>query len=296
MTRPVLLLLTALAPAIWGSTYLVTTEFLPADMPLTSAAIRALPAGLLLLLIARELPSAAWIAKLLLLGALNFSLFWWLLFVAAYKLPGGVAATLGSLQPLIVIFASYFLLGSAIRVTALIAGIGGIAGVALLLLTPEAGFDLIGILAGFGGAASMAFGVVLTRKWQPPVSPLTFTAWQLVAGGLLLVPPALMLEPALPSLSTANILGYTYLSLIGGALTYILWFRGIAALDPNTISPLGFLSPASAVLLGWVFLSQPLGPWQLVGIGLVLVSIWLATRDPGTPSVPLLKPTRSAPS
>ncbi len=290
MTRAVTLLLTALAPAIWGSTYLVTTEFLPADMPLTSAALRALPAGLLLLLVARELPSVAWIGKLLLLGALNFSLFWWLLFVAAYKLPGGVAATLGALQPLIVVFASHFLLGAAIRPAALIAGIGGIAGVALLLLTPEAGFDLVGVLAGVGGAVSMAFGVVLTRKWQPPVSLLTFTAWQLVAGGLLLVPAALMLEPPLPSLTTANIFAYGYLSLIGGALTYILWFRGIALLDPNTISPLGFLSPASAVLLGWVFLSQPLSPLQLAGIGLVLASIWLATRPTGPPPPVLIRP------
>ena len=41
--------LTALAPAIWGSTYLVTTEFLPAGYPLTLAVLRALPAGLLLM-------------------------------------------------------------------------------------------------------------------------------------------------------------------------------------------------------------------------------------------------------
>ena len=40
--------LTALAPAIWGSTYLVTTEFLPPDRPLLAGMIRALPAGLYL--------------------------------------------------------------------------------------------------------------------------------------------------------------------------------------------------------------------------------------------------------
>ncbi len=51
---------TALAPAIWGSTYIVTTAFLPAGYPLTVAMLRALPAGLLLLLLVRKLPYGIW--------------------------------------------------------------------------------------------------------------------------------------------------------------------------------------------------------------------------------------------
>ena len=93
-------LITAIAPAIWGSTYLVTTEFLPADHPLHVAMLRALPAGILLLLFVRQLPQGIWWLKVFVLGGLNFSIFWWLLFEAAYRLPGGVAATLGAIQPL----------------------------------------------------------------------------------------------------------------------------------------------------------------------------------------------------
>ena len=48
--------LTATAPLIWGSTYLVTTEFLPPDVPLLSASLRTLPVGLLMLLCLRQLP------------------------------------------------------------------------------------------------------------------------------------------------------------------------------------------------------------------------------------------------
>ena len=68
--------LTAIAPAIWGSTYLVTTEFLPHGYPLTVAMLRALPAGLILLLIVRQLPQGIWWARSFILGALNFSFFW----------------------------------------------------------------------------------------------------------------------------------------------------------------------------------------------------------------------------
>ena len=60
MNRYWILFLTALAPIVWGSTYLVTTEMLPAGMPLTLAMLRALPAGLLLLLFLRKLPQGIW--------------------------------------------------------------------------------------------------------------------------------------------------------------------------------------------------------------------------------------------
>ncbi|RKQ70353.1 EamA family transporter [Oceanibaculum indicum] len=276
MSRTSDLLLTAIAPAIWGSTYIVTTELLPEGYPVTVAMLRALPAGLLLLLLVRALPQGIWWARAFVLGALNFSVFWWLLFVAAYSLPGGVAATVGAIQPLIVLLLARLALGSALRPLAVLAALSGIGGVAMLILTPAAALDPVGIAAGLGSAVSMALGTVLSRRWQPPVSPLTFAAWQLSAGGLLLLPAALWLEPPLPALSAANLLGLTYLGLIGAALTYILWFRGIARLEPSVVSPLGFLSPMTAVILGWAVLGQALSPLQLAGMAVVLGSVWLS--------------------
>ena len=278
MSRNNDLLLTAIAPAIWGSTYLVTTEFLPDGYPLTVAMLRALPAGMLLLLLVRQFPTGIWWLKVFVLGALNSTFFWWLLFVAAYRLPGGVAATLGATQPLVVIFLARFLLGSNIRTISIVAAIAGMGGVALLTLTHQAALDPIGILAGLAGALSMACGTVLSRRWQPPVSSLTFTAWQLTAGGILLLPASLLLEPSLPELTNSNIFGFIYLGLIGGALTYILWLRGISRLEPTVISPLGFLSPLTAVILGWYVLGQNLNLLQILGIVIVLISVWLSQR------------------
>ncbi|MDD7911454.1 EamA family transporter [Pseudovibrio exalbescens] len=270
------ILLTALAPAIWGSTYYVTTEFLPQGYPITMAALRALPAGLLLLLLVRRLPSREWVGRIFLLGAFNFAIFWVMLFVAAYRLPGGVAAIVGAVQPLFVIFIAFYLIKTPIFLFAVISAIGGIFGVALLLLGPSAALDPIGIIAGLAGALSMAFGTVLSRKWKPPVSLLTFTAWQLSAGGLLLLPLAYFMEPALPPLTSTNILGIAYLGLIGAALTYYIWFRGVGLLAPSAVSTLGFLSPTTAVILGWVLLDESLTPVQMLGVGVVLASIWVS--------------------
>ncbi len=293
MSRSTDLILTALAPAIWGSTYFVTTEFLPQGYPVTLAVLRALPAGLLLLLLVRHLPPRAWLGRVLLLGAFNFAIFWVLLFVAAYRLPGGVAATLGATQPLIVLVLARLAMGTPVRVLSVLAAFAGLGGVALLVLQPGAALDPLGIAAGLGGAASMAAGTVFSRKWQPPVPPLTFTAWQLTAGGLLLIPVALFSEPALPSLSTANIGGMLYLGLIGAALTYLLWFRGIARIEPGAISMLGMMSPVTAVLLGWGLLQQALSPMQIAGALTVLGSVWLGQR---AARAPLRRPARPRPA
>lgn len=278
MSRTTDVLLTALAPAIWGSTYLVTTEALPAGYPVTLAALRALPAGLLLLAVTRCLPPRVWLGRVFLLGAFNFALFWVLLFVAAYRLPGGVAATLGALQAMMVILMARGWLGTPIRAGAVAAAAAGVLGVALLLIGPEATLDPIGIAAGLGGAASMAAGTVLSRKWQPPVSALSFTAWQLTAGGAILLPLALIVEPALPPLSVINLAGLVWLCLIGAAATYALWFRGVARLEPGAVSMLGMMSPVTAVILGWIWLGQSLSLLQGVGATIVLGSVWFGQR------------------
>lgn len=297
MSRTTDILLTALAPAVWGSTYLVTTEALPAGYPITMAALRALPAGLMLLAVTRCLPPRDWLGRVFLLGSFNFAVFWALLFVAAYRLPGGVAATLGSLQAMMVIFMARGWLGTPIRRAALAAAGTGVLGVALLLIGPDAGLDPVGLAAGLGGAASMAAGTVLSRKWQPPVSALSFTAWQLAAGGLILLPLALIMEPTLPHLTMTNLAGLVWLGLVGAALTYALWFRGVARIEPGAVAMLGMMSPVTAVLLGWVVLGQSLTLLQGLGAIVVLGSVWVGQKanrasNAGAPMVAAKVPAR----
>lgn len=285
MSRSLDALLAASAPVIWGSTYIVTTQLLPAGYPLTDAVLRALPAGLLLLLLTRRLPPRAWIGRLLILGALNFGIFWSALFVAAYRLPGGIAATLGAIQPLIVLVLARLILEVPLTGRRLAAAIAGIFGVGLLVLDPHARLDTLGVVAALVGAVAMAGGVVLTRKWRPDESALTFTAWQLVAGGVLLLPVALALEPPLPALTGANIAGFVWLGLFGAAISYFFWFRGIERLGPAAVTGFGFLSPLTAVLLGWVILGEALAPQQFAGAVIVLACTWISSR-PDKPRQP----------
>lgn len=266
------LALTALAPLVFGSTYYVTTEYLPADRPMFTALMRALPAGLLLLGVTRVLPRGEWLWKAGVLGLLNIGAFFPLLFLAAYRLPGGVAAVLSSAQPMFALGLAALLLNEKPTLRKVSAGLIGLLGVAMVVLKSTAVLDTVGVVAGLLGAASMGAGIVLTKKWGRPegVGPLGMTGWQLTAGGIMLLPLALLVEGAPPALDGRAVGGYLYLGLIGTAAAYGLWFRGLGKLPASSASLLGLLSPLSAAVIGWVALGQALGPIQVLGIVIAL--------------------------
>lgn len=267
--------LTALAPMAWGTTYLVTTELLPAGHPLFAGLLRALPAGLLLLAFLRRLPHGVWWWRALALGALNIGFFFPLLFLTAERLPGGVAATVGAIQPLLVVLLALPLLGE--RPTGARVGwaLAGAAGVALVVLSPGARLDPVGIVAGAAGALSMATGIVLTRRWGRPdgVSSPALVSWLLTAGGLVLLPATFLVEGAPPAIDAAAAGGYLWLGVIGGLVAYLLWFRGVGRLPVASTALLGLLSPVVAAVLGWLVLGQDLRPVQLAGFALALAAI-----------------------
>ncbi len=271
---------TALAPLTWGTTYLVATQLLPLKRPLLAAALRALPIGLLLLAGTRRLPRGRWWWRAGALGALNIGALFALLFIAAERLPGGVAATAGAVSPLLVAALAWPVLGDRPTPRALVAGLAGLAGIALLVLRADARLDALGVLAGLAGALSLASGTVLTKRWgRPAATPLpAFTAWQLVAGELLLAPLALLVEGPPPPLGPRALLGFAYLGLVGTGAAYALWFRGIERMPAPAVALLALLSPIVATGAGFLVLRQTLTPPQAMGAALVLGSILAGQR------------------
>lgn len=155
--------------------------------------------------------------------------------VTTEHLPGGVAATFGAVQPLIVAALAVAVLGEPPSGWRLGWGAAGVVGV---VLGPDAALDPVGIAAGLAGAVSMALGVTLTKRWGRPthLSPVGYAGWQLTAGGL-------------------------------------LWFRGIGALPVASVAILGLLSPLVAAGLGAALLGQLLTPLQLLGFAVSLSAI-----------------------
>ncbi len=219
-------LTTVLAPIAWGTTYVTITKLLPADRPLLVAAMRVVPAAIALLVVAQIVspwrPHGHDWWRTGVLALFNFGLFFPLLAVAVYRLPGGVAAAAGGLQPLLVAGLTWL---SSRRTPSRrdieIACVAAV-GVALVVVRPNAGIDTVGVLAALAANLSFATGVVLTKRFPAPPNRLAATAWQLLLGGALLVPLMLVVEGAPPPLSTGNLAGFAYLSLVGTALAFVL--------------------------------------------------------------------------
>ncbi|MCR3719684.1 putative blue pigment (indigoidine) exporter [Prauserella flava] len=260
---------------MWGTTYVVTTQLLPPGHPLFAALVRALPAGLAAMLLTRKFPRGEWLWKAAVLGTLNIGAFFPLLFLAAERLPGGVAATLGATQPIIVALAVVGVLGQRLSLPRLGWGVVGVSGVALVVLGPEAALDPLGSAAGLGGAVSMALGVTLTKRWGRPegVGALSFAGWQLAAGGFVLLVPALVIEGVPGRIDVAGVAGYAWLGIVGGLLAYTVWFNGLRRLPVTATALLGLLSPLVAATLGVLVLGEVLSVVQLGGFALALTAM-----------------------
>lgn len=280
MSQLTIILLTTLVPLIWGSTYIVATELLPQGYPFLASLLRILPAGIILLAFNRVLPKGKDWLKVIILGILNMGLLQMMVFVAAYRLPGGLAAILVALQPFIVMVLMTTVAKVRLPTAAWIAGLSGFVGMILMLYSPNMTIDWIGVVAALLSALSMALGVFFSRYWRVDLPLFAFTGWQLFFAGLFILPFYWTME-SWPVMTTVNVIGYLYLCIFGAIISYVLWFQGIKYLSPAFVSSLGLLSPVSAFCLGWIFLGQSLSWISMIGLSIVLVSIFIVQRALG---------------
>jgi probable blue pigment (indigoidine) exporter len=276
---------TVLAPISWGTTYVTVTELLPAGRPILLASLRVVPAGLALVVAgvvaSRWRPRGPEWKRTAKLTIFNFGFFFPLLSVAVYRLPGGVAAAVGGLQPLFVGALSWPLAGRRPRARDLAIGLAAALGVALVAIRPGADLDPVGLLAAVGANLSFAIGVVLTKRYPAPSNRIAATGWQLLMGGAVLLPLAFIVEGAPPPLSARNLAGFTYLSMVGTAFAFIVWFNGVRRLPTAAPPLLGLAAPITGATLGWVVLGQSLSPLQATGFAITIGAIvYGATLSP----------------
>ena len=271
-------LVTAIAPVAWGANYFVTRQFLPAGLPLYGAAIRALPAGLLLLALCRTRPRGSWWWRSLVLGTLNVGAFFVLIYLTAQLLPTNVASTLMATSPLAMMLLAWALLAERPG-AAHLAGAGiGIMGVCLMLFTGAASVDLLGVLASAGAMMMSAVGYVLARRWSGEADVLASTSWQLIAGGVVLLPFAVVVEGVPPAMGGMAILAFGYVTIIATAVAFTAWFTGLRRLPAATVGLIGLLNPVTGVLLGTAIGGEELTARQLCGLVLVFGGIILGQR------------------
>jgi probable blue pigment (indigoidine) exporter len=265
-------LFAAAATILWGFTYIVSSTMLPHN-PWFIGAVRAFGGAIPLLLIARELPPRTYWPKLIALGTLNTGLFFGLLFIAALRLPGGVAGIFQAFGPLFSVVLVWPLLGhkpTGIKILSLAIGVVGIA---FVVLKGGASLDTAGVLAGLGSALSVALGGVLVQKWKQPLSMPGFTAWQLVVAGVELSFATAFFGDVPAQITGTNVLGLAIVAIALTSVPFFLWFKAIQSEGAAGVAPFFLLTPIVAFILDATF--KGVVPTPLQGIGVVLVIVGL---------------------
>ena len=240
--------------------------------------MRALPVGLLLLAFRHRLPTGDWWWKAIVLGLCNIGMFFPLIFVSAYHLPGGLASTLQATSPLAVMVIAWLLIGERAGLVRVVAAVVGLVGVGLLVLRNPGGVDTLGLLGAFGSVLVSAVGFVLVKRWKAPVDLLTLVSWQLVVGGLVLLPVGLVVEGGPPAMDLHAALGFLWIAGAGTGLAYVCWFHGLARMSAGAVSLVGLVNPVVGTLLGVAFAHEAFGPAQALGMVLVLGGVVAGQR------------------
>ena len=288
------MLVTAIAPIAWGSTYVVTHARLPAEHPLWGALIRALPAGLILLALARRLPTGSWWWKSLVLGVLNIGAFFVLVYLAAQLLPSSIASTVMATSAGVILVLAWPLLSQRPQLVSVLGAAIGFAGVAVMLSPGGEAINGWGVVVSLTAMMSSSVGFLLARRWGGDVPLLASTAWQLIAGSILLAPVALVVEGAPPALDAGTFWGFAYITVIGTAVAFVAWFAGLRHLPAGVVGVIGLLNPVTGVLLGTLLVGEVLGINQIVGIGLVLLGVIVGQFAARTSRSPAPQPEPAA--
>ena len=288
----------------WGSAFGAIKIGLEHAPPVLFAGTRTLLCGAVATLAALVWGGRAdlrrnWLVYLL-LTAFNVILFMGLQTLTILYMPSGSAAVVIYLQPILVGLLSYLILNeplSVAKVAGLFLGFAGVVVVSAGSLFAGSLGTPLGVAVGVGSALSWALGTVYFARYGRRLSILWAVAIPFSVGGVFLT----SLGFALGSLSDISwnaeyVASFLYTSLIGTALTWMLWLGLVQAGEASRVSAYVFFVPLVSVLLGALFLGESLTFLLLAGAVLVVCGIYLVNRQPATgDQQPAKSPAKEAP-
>eukprot|EP00891_Asterochloris_glomerata_P004400 jgi/Astpho2/4400/e_gw1.00067.138.1_t len=295
----------------WGTSMVAMKELAPHTSPLFVSAVRLLPAGGALIAWAaaqgRRQPEGlqAW-GAIALFGLVDGTAFQGCLAEGLQRTSAGLGSVIIDSQPLTVTLLAALLFGERIRPAGALGLLAGVAGLCLLELPPEALQGLVqqSTTGGLGSwlpkgsslwdsgawwmllsAQSMAVGTIMVRWVCRYVDPVMATGWHMVLGSmpLLALSAAQEADELMPRL--AQITGYdlallVYISMLGSAASYGVFFYNASRGNLTALSSLTFLTPMFAAGCGYLTIGETLTPLQLVGASITLGGVALINAKP----------------
>jgi O-acetylserine/cysteine efflux transporter len=273
----------------WGSAFAVVKVGLDFSTPILFAGLRSLLGGLAMVAVAILWGGSPNLRRdwpvFLLLALFNVVIFIGLQTYAILHLPSGSAAVLVYLQPILVGLLAWLILGeelSIAKIVGLLLGFSGIVAVSAGSFSGAANaISPLGVALGASSALSWALGTVYFKKFEARVSTLWAVAGPFLVGGVMLMALGLVVEPWGGVSWTGEFLAsILYSSLVGISAAWVIWFALVRAGEASRVAAYIFAVPLTAVLIGVVFLDEPLSYTLLIGAALVVCGIYLVNRQP----------------
>lgn len=274
---------------LWSLCFPLIAFGLSAAPPMAFAAIRALSAGVALLVVAHVCGRPAtgnrahW-AAIFLVGLSATSLGFFGMFYGGARVAPGLATVIANTQPLIAALLAWRLWGDPLirhQWAGLWLGFAGIVLIGSPGLT-ESGSSASGMGFILLGALGTALGNVLMSRMPGAFDTVRAMGWQLVIGsvplGLLswLVEDATSISWSWPFFGTL-----LALSLLGTALPFVVWFELLQHSTLHRLNVFTFFTPVFGLLMGSLFFAEAVPP--LIGVGIVLCLfgvIWVNVYSP----------------
>ncbi len=290
---------------LWGTAMVAMKGTIPHTTPLFMAAVRILPAGLLILLagiwMGRPQPKGGWAwFWILLFGLVDGTLFQGFLAEGLVRTGAGLGSVMIDSQPLAVALMARLLFGEQVGLWGWLGLAFGVVGISLLgipqdwlLQVWQGNVSLAEFsIADFGlqlsqngqwlmllAALSMAIGTVMVRFVCRHADPVTATGWHMILGGIpLFLGSGLWESQQWQHIQWSDGAALAYSTIFGSAIAYGLFFYFASSGNLTSFSSLTFLTPVFALLFGNLFLAEVLEPFQWAGVMLTLVSIYLINQ------------------
>jgi drug/metabolite transporter (DMT)-like permease len=266
--------------AAWGACF-VAIEWGLRDAPvLWFAALRGLVAGVALLLLAgaqrRPAPPGlrVW-GQITLLGLVNVTIAFAAMFAGVAGLATGTAAVLANAQPLLILLPAWWLYGEALSRRTAMAMVFGFAGL-VLVAVPGGGGE--GAVLSLTAATAITAGTLLSRRLGG-LDVIVTTGWHFVIGGVAGAALAAAVEGApLIAWTPRFVAVLGFLSLIGTAAAFVVWFTEVQRSRLDQLSAWTFLTPVFGIALAALVLGERPDGWTAIGLFTVLVALWIILR------------------
>ncbi|MEQ9258166.1 MAG: DMT family transporter [Roseovarius sp.] len=264
---------------MWSSAFTSARVIVAAAPPVSALALRFLISGLIGVLIARmlgqtwRLTPVQWRATII-FGLCQNALYLGLNFVAMQTVEASLAAIIASTMPLLVGLASWAIFGERIGALGTLGLAAGVAGVAIIMGTRlQGGADLYGVALCVAGVIALTAATLSVRGATSGGNFLMIVGLQMLVGSAILGVVGAATETIEITWSWQLVVAFIYTTLIPGLAATLVWFMLVNRIGATKAATFHFLNPFLGVAIAAVVLSERLGPWDVLGVLVVMGGI-----------------------